>query len=309
MIEAKRKGFTLIELIVAMAIFSIFALALVFVFTGQIQQAARQRSISKAQMDFQSAVSLMKWDVLMAGYGLSNAQDPLTGTDGNPDNLTIRTVDPPVGGSGKWTFILTANTGGGGNNTLLVKRWNDPRKDIAVGDRITAISDTKEPLSGFPVTVTAVQNASFQAPDTTVSALLLTLSSNVSVGMGNFVFVLPSNPADMNVQYTLSGNQLLRNNVPVIDNVEDFEIAYWYDQNSNYQVDAGELVNDISGLSSAAKENVRLVRLNLVVMGARDLKYRYPDNQITLENHTYAVTDSMRRRRIYTFLVKTRNLK
>lgn len=312
-ISQKRKGMTLIELIVALGIFSILSLAILAVFTRQLRVSISQRNTSRLQTDFQSAISLLKWDILMAGYGIPTAQNPLDGQNTNPDVLQLKSVDPPVGGSGKWTFTLISNTGGGSGNAITVRRWNDPRRDIGIGDVITAMPDTKEPISGFPARVTGISTFTYYTPGgDTVSAATLTLNKTVSVGKGNFVFVLPDNPADMTIQYTLQNGSLLRNGLPVLENVEDFEVAYWYDQNQNYIQDAGEWIYDISGLASPLRERIRLVRVSMVVRsGSKDLNYTYPDANITVDDHTYALSQDARhyRRRVYTVSTKVRNLK
>jgi len=308
----KRKGMTLVELLVALSIFAILSLAVLDVFTRQLRTSVRQRGISKLQTDFQSALSLLRWDILMAGYGIPSSQNPLNGTNGNPDTLYLRSVDPPVGGTGKWTFTLTSNSGAGGSKIIVVRRWNDARVDIGVGDVITAMPDTKTPIANFPAQVTALQNQVYIGPSgDTVPATVLTLNKTVSVGKGIFVFVLPQNQNDMNINYRLQNGQLLRNGLPVVGNVEDFEVAYWYDKNENYQVDAGEWRWDISALSPIEREKIRLVKASMVVLGERDMNYTYPDQNIKVEDHQYTLSQEDRhyRRRIYTITTKVRNVR
>ena len=308
----KRKGMTLVELVIALSIFAILSLAVLEVFTRQLSTSVKQRGISKLQTDFQSALALLRWDILMAGYGIPSSQNPLNGTNSNPDVLSLRSVDPPVGGTGKWTFTLTSNSGAGGSNTIVVRRWNDARVDIGRGDVITAMSDTKTPIANFPARVTALQNQVYIGPSgDTVPATVLTLNKTVSVGKGIFVFALPQNQNDMNIKYRLQNGQLLRNGLPVINNVEDFEVAYWYDENENYQVDDREWRWDISNLSPTEREKIRLVRIKMVVLGERDMNYTYPHQNIKVEDHQYTLSQKDRhyRRRIYTITTKVRNVR
>ena len=308
----KRKGMTLVELVIALSIFAILSLAVLEVFTRQLSTSVKQRGISKLQTDFQSALALLRWDILMAGYGIPSSQNPLNGTNSNPDVLSLRSVDPPVGGTGKWTFTLTSNSGAGGSNTIVVRRWNDARVDIGRGDVITAMPDTKTPIANFPARVTALQNQVYIGPSgDTVPATVLTLNKTVSVGKGIFVFALPQNQNDMNINYRLQNGQLLRNGLPVINNVEDFEVAYWYDENENYQVDDREWRWDISNLSPTEREKIRLVRIKMVVLGERDMNYTYPHQNIKVEDHQYTLSQKDRhyRRRIYTITTKVRNVR
>lgn len=310
----KRKGMTLVELLVALGIFSILSIVVLDVFTRQLSTSVKQRGISRLQTDFQSALALLKWDILMAGYGVPSSQNPIDGTNSNPDVLNLRSVDPPVGGTGKWTFTLTANSGGGGSNSIMVRRWNDARVDIGIGDRITAMPDTKEPIANFPAQVTNVDNQNYTTPNgDTIPARVLTLDHPVSISKGIFIFALPQNTSDMYITYELQNGQLLRNGVPVINNVEDFEVGYWYDKNENYELDLGnnEWIYDISSLSPTEREKIRLVRVKLVVLGERDENYVYPTNTIDVEGHSYTLTTEQRhyRRRIYTVNAKVRNLR
>jgi len=93
------------------------------------------------------------------------------------------------------------------------------------------------------------------------------------------------------------------NDIEVIPNVEDMQLAYAWDANGNNQIDAGEWVNNPAG----NEQNVAVVRMSFIV---RSLK-RDPNRQNylrpALEDHAGGVAPDAFPRRLLTTIVQIRN--
>uniref|UniRef100_A0A7V3ZWW0 Prepilin-type N-terminal cleavage/methylation domain-containing protein n=1 Tax=candidate division WOR-3 bacterium TaxID=2052148 RepID=A0A7V3ZWW0_UNCW3 len=299
----KRRGITLIELLVAMGILSLLLAAVFVVYRTQLRTATTQRSISLLQTDIQQAFNIMKFDVLMAGYGIPATQIPINGVNRSdaPDVLSLMSTGFIVGGTTRWSYTMDIF----GANQIIVRRWGDERVDVQVGDRILIMDDRKKLIITQPLTVTAREALTYNNQP----AYRLTLSGNVQTAAGNFVYVIPGGQFQT-VQYSLRNDTLLRAGAPFLTGVEDFQVSYWVDQNKNGIEDAGERVHNPQGIADF-NQLLRSVRLNLVLLGALDMDYTYPQNQITLEDHTYNLNGDQlhRRRRIYTLDIKVRNVR
>jgi len=78
--ELNNKGFTLLELMIAMAIAGIVAAAILMAFNSQQKTQVTQQLVVEMQQDLRAALYLMQQDVRMAGH------DPLW-VDGNADGV------------------------------------------------------------------------------------------------------------------------------------------------------------------------------------------------------------------------------
>lgn len=87
------KGFTLVELLIGMAVTVIIAAAAISSFTGQQEDQLSQQQIVEMQQNIRGGLYIMTLDIRMAGYdpyaryncGITNAGD---GSAGNPLTLT-----------------------------------------------------------------------------------------------------------------------------------------------------------------------------------------------------------------------------
>src|SRR5438105_1505251 len=114
-LEIKREqGFTLVELMVAVAAFSIVSLAAFAVLDSGQRNALMNDQTVKVQQNVRLAMDLIARDIRMTGYGNPaagsllpcanhmNATDNAPGADGGPDSISIMTLNQQIG-------VLSAN--------------------------------------------------------------------------------------------------------------------------------------------------------------------------------------------------------
>jgi prepilin-type N-terminal cleavage/methylation domain-containing protein len=317
----RRAGFTIVELLVAT---SILGIILVFVFgtmlttqkraqalddTVDIQQAARQiadvveRDLRHTGMMVIDAAALCgadnktspdalyvtDWEAITPGIDLSPRLGAwVTGATGVPTSGTYFTVDSLVMEDG--TPDPTYDTNGDSN----------PDSDFRVGGGVI-IADESNPDRGVACgNVTGV---------TLPNQLQVTIVAGglASGGASPRITAVPA------IGYSVDANSVLyRGPYRIADNVEDLQVAWFFDEDENNVVDTDEYKGDGVGPDYTGQGNdaslLREVRLNLV------LRTPMPDPEHTIfqpvstENRTASGTTDGFRRRVYTSVVRLRNL-
>ena len=298
--KLKRKGFTLIELVVGLGLVSIFALAAVSFLASQLRVNATQTAISHAQTSMEATMNLIRWDVMMAGFGSPRSITPVSGenpdpTRPDPDQLVIETYYSPVGGNGHWSYLVQdAN----GLTNIFVRRWTDNVfTNLAVGDTVIVFNINKIKLGEARVQGSSVVNS---------NTLRLTLSAPITAMRGSLIFSLPQD-GRTEITYQVVNGALFRNNTMLQDNVEDFQVEYWIDSN-NDGVDTPDewrptfTQNDLS--------NLKLIRVTVVKLVGPDSHYDEGGRNYSIADDTYTVPNFTRhfRRKIYEVTVKPRNM-
>ena len=119
-------GFTLIELMIAVAIFSIVGLATVSTYTSQQRSSNNQREVMMMQQNLRAAISYMTYEIRMAGY------DPTRSgsfgiTDIQPKDINDG-LDP--NGNDSLEFAIDRDGSGGavgpGDETVYFSIYNSP---------------------------------------------------------------------------------------------------------------------------------------------------------------------------------------
>ena len=138
-----RCGVTLVELIVAMAIFATAIVGLYTVYDKLLQHQSREYSLSESEMEMGIAKSLIERDLIMAGYGLVDDYSGYSGalvsavsaTDGgsNPDILTLRGTALGISSQAVQEWASVADVVAG---TPSFSVSDDARENLKTGDRI-----------------------------------------------------------------------------------------------------------------------------------------------------------------------------
>ena len=242
--RASEQGFTFVELVISLAIFSVVALAAFAVLSSTQQSAVMNDQTTQIQRNVRLAMDLITRDIRMTGYGnpgagsiagcanQMNATDQAAGADTGADSISVMTVDQQIGTLTNQTPLPPATT------TATINVSGVSAGAVALNDVIT--------LDGaFTATVTGVAGSPPNA---------LTLSQAIQTPV---VF-----PAGMPVvrltcvTYTVTDIsvtppfQLLRNGVAIVDGIESIQLAYAVDADGNGVIDdqAGGLANTVDCL-------------------------------------------------------------
>ncbi|MDD5433902.1 MAG: prepilin-type N-terminal cleavage/methylation domain-containing protein [Nitrospira sp.] len=214
-----QKGFTLIEILVAVAILSVILTSLYNLFISQFQTFEAQRDVSATQRDIRTSLELLERDIRMAGFGVPRGTNPIAlvqnGSIGNaadPDTISINYSRGPV-------TYLRSSTVTQPDNKIQVNSVTD----FVVGDTVDIISKYNNNLIGGYV-ITAI--------DTGANTLSLNADPTPQgIDTGDFAI-----KAFTNVSYSVSVNgvtgrrELIRNDGVVqsviVDGVNDFQLSY-----------------------------------------------------------------------------------
>ena len=239
-------GFTLVELMVAMAGFSIISLAAFSVLSSSQRSAVMNDQTVQIQRNVRIAMDIVSRDIRMAGYGnppknaLSgcvdhlNATDNAIGADAGSDSISVMTVDQQVG-----TLTNAFTTG----NTITVAGLSSDVAADVTGGKIVLI--TLDGLYTARVSAVAGSVLTLIDPDPTHTANTpLTIVSPMSFPAATSVIRLTC------VTYTVNGIgstppfQLMRNTtgvaasaVAIVDGIEDLQLAYAIDADADGKID------------------------------------------------------------------------
>ncbi|HZC82261.1 MAG TPA: prepilin-type N-terminal cleavage/methylation domain-containing protein [Nitrospiraceae bacterium] len=235
------KGFTLIELMISLAIFAIVSLLAFAMFSSTQQAAVSNDQTVQLQRNVRLAMDLIARDLRMTGYGnpaagalpgcanQMNATDQAIGADTGPDSISVMTVDQQLGTLAAQAPLPPATS----TATINVSGLN--AGSVNINDVIT--------LDGvFTATVNAIAG--------TALTLSQTIQNPVAFPVGMPVVRLTC------VTYTVTGIgatppfQLLRNGTAIVDGIESIQLAYGVDANGDGQIDdqAGGLANTVDCL-------------------------------------------------------------
>lgn len=318
----RRAGFTLIELLVATAAMALVLVYSLGTFTANRNAYVVIENVSEAHQNIMAIASMIERDLRNAGYAVP-AEAAACGVDSDtaPDMLfvsdadAIRTPDNlPATLAGERLYASQSTGLPPGTMTLDdVVIDGDPTYDVdgtpgpesdfreEGGYIMVDLDNPTRVHCGFVTTVNAGANQITVTAETTAPA-----------GVGNWVVV----PAHV---YRIAGTALQRNGVVMARNVEDLQLAWFYDLDDDGQVDVdedfgsggGEPDLDNTGWATIPDTALlREVRFNLVARTA-DEDPNKPDTAgrgQARENQTNAPGADGRRRRVHTATIRLRNV-
>ena len=138
-----QNGFSMVEVLVSVAILSIILTGLYNLFNSQYRSFEAQRDVSITQRDIRASISLIERDIRMAGLGVPRGNNPIAalnnGAAGAPDSTSINFSPGP------FTHLTSATVESPGiNNTIRV----DSVTNFTVGATINLISFYDNNLRG-----------------------------------------------------------------------------------------------------------------------------------------------------------------
>ncbi len=332
-------GFTLIELMVSVAVMGVVISYALGAFTTQNRNYVVTEEVTEAQQNGRAIAELIEREVRVAGF-LVPEQAAACGVDNTnaPDVLYVsdsEALDP----SGVKTPDLGARViggappGAGGTVTLTI----DPAKNLVL-DGAAFYDFTND---GVADTDFRCDTGNCGAPGSVGGGVILIDAANPTRGTAcgritriasttslTAVFdngLLPKvggmNAEELRVvpahRYAVAPDpvtgvpQLLRDGLLLADDVDDLQVAWFFDLNGNGREDAGEYL----GAQGAAvytpqrdQRTLREVRANVVV------RTRTQDNNLIdgqfqrTENRVVAVAQDGFRRRVHTATIRLRNV-
>ncbi|NIA11936.1 MAG: prepilin-type N-terminal cleavage/methylation domain-containing protein [Nitrospiraceae bacterium] len=161
-VKSNKKGFTLVELLVAMAITSIVAVAIFTAFQSQQKSYLIQDQVTEMQQNLRAAMDIMVRDIRMAGYSQGASGSGIT--DIRPRDIN-NNVDVAITGNGAFKFA------GDFGETISYSVYDSP---VAAPDGINdlgrnsgggrqLVAENIEAL-GFAYAFDAVNNATGKLP-------------------------------------------------------------------------------------------------------------------------------------------------
>jgi len=211
----RRSGFTMIELLIAMAVGLVLLAAVYSVFLVQNKELRNQEQITEMQQNARMAMEMISRDLIMAGFGGYNATAILPRCTGT----TTATNAPCVGitaanaNSISFTMDVTDNVGTGGpdgdrddaNENItydvytssgvpaLGRKSSTSASKMPVVENVSALSFTYLPATGTTATANLADIRRIQISITTRTA-------NVDPGTGNYrYFTLTSTVTPRNL--------------------------------------------------------------------------------------------------------------
>jgi type IV pilus assembly protein PilW len=115
------QGFTLVELLVALAMAAILSVALVAIFSSYTRTQTAQENVISMQQNLRAALYLMGRDLRMAGYrGPDPATAPAAGfLTANADNLSFTVLDDATHTLTTISYQFSDSDGDGTNDAIL----------------------------------------------------------------------------------------------------------------------------------------------------------------------------------------------
>jgi prepilin-type N-terminal cleavage/methylation domain-containing protein len=314
-----RDGFSLVEIMITLAILGIVLASAGTVFNNLLMQYKQQSKVAETGMERIIGLEILRRDVEQAGYGLpwnmgllgsyteaagnpqglNDSPEPpraIVSADGgadNPDYLVIKSASASGEEAGrKWTILRQGD----------VKRlWTPDTEDLAPADRVILLRPGFDDTTFRTLVVTPLGTFSTTFNDTSAFEPAVPEETHIVYGLGISVPARPFNRADYYIdtetvsvpQRCAPGTGVLVKAVlntggtfdllPLLDCVADFQVSYILD------ID-GDGVGDLppsptsSVLASTAlniRNDLKQVRLDILAHeGQRDNAYTHSPSSI-----------------------------
>lgn len=301
-----RKGFSVTEMLVTLAIFSVIMAAVSGVYVVQTRQTATEFSLGGSEVELQIAKGIIERDLKMAGYGLADnygttgfAPRAAAATNGTPDTLVLMgtALGIEARSAQGWTYIDNAAP------TFAV--WGDVREDIDDNDSVILIEPATRTLIGQNVGgvfewqfryVEAVPTVNSMPSDTVlgspaVGTLIYGLDSSATRPFAAVTYSLGGAPPSICAP---GANNLLRaeswtatpgagTGNALLACVRDFQIAFGLDANEDGTIDTWDNGGAVTAgfTIEQLKNRLRQIRMYLLVQsGHWDPDYTFPQGNI-----------------------------
>lgn len=312
------KGFTLVELLVALAIASFLLAGVYTLLIRQQRSYETQDQVVELQQNLRSAITLMRYDMRMIGYGLTEGILPIVvasnnrviadGTDAITFNANLDAATVILSSGEQMSYTLQAGVPitlpvAAVDGFSLATPYRVELIDLGTGTLITAANLTVVSASNLTLSVQPQQSGILWA--------------------GSYIG-LPFQTVSYSIDTSGSISLLVRDSgsgpETVAEGIEDFQLSYGFDGINGHPQDGrltekGDAANDdewvynTSGDSwSSDLSRLRMIRASLLFRTVN------PDPDFSdsatgnLEDHTWVEEKKGYRRRLIVFSENIRNL-
>ncbi len=312
--KRRKSGFSILELLIALAIVAVVLTAASTFFVGMVRQYKVQTKITESNVEGILGLELLRQDLESLGYGLpwnnlpsyseassggglnddgaapravAKVDASTLGINNGSDYLVIKSALVGMdAAAGKWTTLRA------GEGTRL---WGSTEEDLATGDYVIVLTPGGS-TTDQRVLLTPFQGVVFGSLSAYVPAN--EFQTNIVYGIGSQTPRFPFNRADYyianNSEYAIPhhcapitgtlvkrvvkhSNGDLDAPLPLLDCVADFQVIFGLDSNADRLVDSWD--TSMTGLT-ADQIRTQLVEVHvniLVQQGQRDDSYQYPN--------------------------------
>lgn len=319
-LQSKRtQGFSLIELMIAIAVLGVILTYLFDTFTTYHRSSEVISQVTETQQNSRAIASLIEHDIRHAGLMVEIAGSfcGIDSTSG-PDSLYVSDADAinPVGQTDNalGSSFAGSNISTGANTIAIDLSLENPDdfaydtngdgvldSDFRVGGGVIIV-DRGNPSRGTACGI--VRDVNTLAG--TITFMILTDILDAGPGVGEDLIAIPAHA------YEVSNGALMRDRMTLAMGVEDLQVAYFFDDNGNNEIDAGDYRGDGVGpnydADSLNVQDAREIRVSFVTR-TRNEDARFPGGQFQATENRAVVpgTDGFRRR-VTTSTVQLRNV-
>jgi prepilin-type N-terminal cleavage/methylation domain-containing protein len=320
-------GFSLIELMVAVAIMGIVTAQLFVVFANQKKVFTSNDRALDVQEAARLTLDLISFDTRMAGFMV-------------PKYTAVSSVDGGANGADRFCASAPGSAGSGGTVPTMVARFNGATLVNNITANSVTVNTTDLDLDGDGIADFVVQSGVIVASETrTYCARISAINVNGATATIDF-----ANPEDATVAlggttptsdmravpanvYEIDTNalQLRRNNLLLASQIEDFEVEYWLDtagtpngvEDGNQEFPVNDLNNPDppagAGSIPSANDEVRRVRISVTARTVQEDQADSATGKLTygrpaLANHAAGAAVDQFRRRTFSASIAPRNI-
>jgi type II secretory pathway pseudopilin PulG len=302
-----RKGLTLVELLVSLVIL-IFVLGAIYTLLNlQTNKATQVHKSSTLQADAQVALTLLKWDLLLAGLGYpkaNNAVESINGGASGSDAIDLKAVALGFeSGRVKWSWLLESAEL---SNTIKVRRCPDTLHTFQVNDTIVILGPDRKIMNPGNLIIASIDTFTYvDSYGNITPGLLLKVDKAVSAIAGLIVIGYIPTIYD-GVIIAKSDDKLIRESDTLLDAVEDIQFAYGVDVDGDGVIDT--YYNDVPYFATLGRKWA--IRYTMVVASHPMAGYVYPEDTLTIEDHSYTLNPIQKRQKrvILSGIISPQNL-
>lgn len=292
------RGFSLIEVLIVIGIFSVLMAAVSVTFSTQVRHGSREFRVAESEVELGIVKNLLERDIALAGYGLADTYPP------GPPVFSPRSVQRQTGPN---ALILMGTALGLNNRAPLhwtyasaaaptFRVWGDSREDLLANDQVILIEPNTEQIltqgGGTPwkfrynSSNSLVDSAGAAWASPTIGTLVYGVDPGATQPYATVTYSLnnanlPSNCATgtSNLERAESwGGAAVT--IPLLACTLSLQTAFGLDTNDDGTIDlwdnnAGAVASGYSQATLAKR--LKQVRVYLLVqIGNRDASYTYP---------------------------------